>query len=100
MDTFDWRNHICLVTPLYGQSVFDFLKENKFQPFPEKHIQSFAASLLDSLKCTLTVVARTSGKLTRISLVLHRLNLIHTDLKPENILLVSNAYYQTGERVG
>lgn len=32
-------------------------------------------------------------------LVLHRLNLIHTDLKPENILLVSNAYYQTGERV-
>lgn len=31
--------------------------------------------------------------------VLHRLNLIHTDLKPENILLVSNAYYQTGERV-
>lgn len=51
LDTFDWRNHICLVTPLYGQSVFDFLKENKFQPFPEKHIQSFAASLLDSLKC-------------------------------------------------
>ncbi|KAJ9092796.1 hypothetical protein QFC21_006672 [Naganishia friedmannii] len=80
LDTFDWRNHICLVTPLYGQSVFDFLKENKFQPFPEKHIQSFAASLLDSLK------------------FLHRLNLIHTDLKPENILLVSNAYYQTGER--
>jgi hypothetical protein len=28
--------------------VFDFLKENKFQPFPEKHIQSFAASLLDA----------------------------------------------------
>lgn len=54
LDTFDWRNHICLVTPLYGQSVFDFLKENKFQPFPEKHIQSFAASLLDSLRCRST----------------------------------------------
>ncbi|KAJ9101510.1 hypothetical protein QFC19_005163 [Naganishia cerealis] len=62
LDTFDWRNHICLVTPLYGQSVFDFLKENKFQPFPEKHIQSFAASLLDSLKCTFFESDRANSK--------------------------------------
>ena len=51
MEYFDYRNHICLVTPLLGQSVFDFLKGNSFQPFPEAHIQSFAKDLLTSLSC-------------------------------------------------
>lgn len=51
MEYFDYRNHICLVTPLLGQSVFDFLKGNSFQPFPEAHIQSFARDLLSSLSC-------------------------------------------------
>jgi dual-specificity kinase len=32
-------------------SVFDFLKQNGFQPFPEKHIQDFAKSLLRSVQC-------------------------------------------------
>lgn len=32
-------------------SVFDFLKINGFQPFPEKHIQDFARSLLQSVQC-------------------------------------------------
>jgi dual-specificity kinase len=48
---FDFRNHVCLVSELFGMSVFDFLKENKFQPFPERHIQDFAKSLLKSLSC-------------------------------------------------
>ncbi|KAF2843725.1 kinase-like protein [Patellaria atrata CBS 101060] len=73
-DCFDFRNHICIVTDLYGQSVFDFLKSNQFTPFPNTHIQSFARQLLTSVA------------------FLHDLNLIHTDLKPENILLVNNAY--------
>lgn len=34
-------------------SVFDFLKQNSFQPFPEKHIQDFAKSLLRSVECEL-----------------------------------------------
>lgn len=51
LEYFDFRNHICLVTPLLGQSVFDFLKGNSFQPFPEAHIQSFAKDLLTSLSC-------------------------------------------------
>ncbi|KAL8664250.1 MAG: hypothetical protein Q9202_003200 [Teloschistes flavicans] len=75
-DCFDFRNHICIVTDLLGQSVFDFLKGNSFTPFPSSQIQSFARQLFTSVA------------------FLHDLNLIHTDLKPENILLVSN-HYQT-----
>ncbi|KAB8437339.1 hypothetical protein FH972_025019 [Carpinus fangiana] len=73
-DCFDFRNHICIVTDLLGQSVFDFLKANSFVPFPSTHIQSFARQLFTSVA------------------FLHDLNLIHTDLKPENILLVTSAY--------
>ncbi|KAF2148403.1 kinase-like protein [Myriangium duriaei CBS 260.36] len=73
-DTFDFRNHICIVTDLLGQSVFDFLKANSFVPFPSSHIQNFARQLFTSVA------------------FLHDLNLIHTDLKPENILLVNNGY--------
>ncbi|GAB7341745.1 hypothetical protein MBLNU457_g0079t2 [Dothideomycetes sp. NU457] len=73
-DTFDFRNHICIVTDLLGQSVFDFLKGNQFVPFPSSHIQQFARQLFTSVA------------------FLHDLNLIHTDLKPENILLVNGAY--------
>ncbi|EEA26488.1 serine threonine protein kinase CMGC group [Talaromyces marneffei ATCC 18224] len=73
-DCFDFRNHICIVTDLLGQSVFDFLKSNSFVPFPSSQIQSFARQLFTSVA------------------FLHDLNLIHTDLKPENILLVSNNY--------
>ncbi|GIZ46829.1 hypothetical protein CKM354_000993800 [Cercospora kikuchii] len=73
-DCFDWRGHICIVTPLLGLSVFDFLKSGGFVPFPGSHIQAFARQLLGSIA------------------FLHDLNLIHTDLKPENILLLSHTY--------
>ncbi|PWN51011.1 kinase-like protein [Violaceomyces palustris] len=74
LDTFNFRNHVCIVSELLGKSVFDFLKENSFNPFPAQHIWSFAKQLLKSVA------------------FLHRLNLIHTDLKPENILLVNSDY--------
>jgi serine/threonine protein kinase len=48
---FDHRNHPCIVSELYGMSVFDFLKQNSFSPFPERHIQDFAKSLLKSVDC-------------------------------------------------
>ncbi|OQN96001.1 hypothetical protein B0A48_17992 [Cryoendolithus antarcticus] len=73
-DCFDWRGHICIVTPLLGLSVFDFLKSGGFVPFPGSHIQAFARQLLGSIA------------------FLHDLNLIHTDLKPENILLINHTY--------
>jgi len=50
-DTFDFRNHICIVTDLLGQSVFDFLKSNQFVPFPSSHIQKFARQLFTSVAC-------------------------------------------------
>lgn len=50
-DCFDFRNHICIVTDLLGQSVFDFLKGNQFVPFPSSQIQSFARQLLTSVAC-------------------------------------------------
>ena len=74
MDAFDWRGHICIVTPLLGLSVFDFLKSGGFVPFPGSHIQAFARQVLGSIA------------------FLHDLNLVHTDLKPENILLINHTY--------
>jgi hypothetical protein len=50
-DSFDFRNHICIVTDLLGQSVFDFLKGNSFVPFPSSQIQSFARQLFTSVAC-------------------------------------------------
>ncbi|KAM0788289.1 hypothetical protein ACM66B_001435 [Microbotryomycetes sp. NB124-2] len=63
------HGHHCLVSELLGQSVFDFLKENGYAPFPLSHVQSFARQLLSSVT------------------FVHRMQFIHTDLKPENILL-------------
>lgn len=70
LDVFDYCNHICIVTELLSLSVFDFLKDNQYSPFPASHIQSFAKQLLSSVA------------------FLHELRLVHTDLKPENILLL------------
>ncbi|KZO96674.1 kinase-like protein [Calocera viscosa TUFC12733] len=73
---FDFRNHVCIVSELLGMCVYDFLKENEFQPFPRDHIWSFARQLLDSVA------------------FLHTQGLVHTDLKPENILLVNHTSRQ------
>lgn len=51
LDVFDHRNHICIVTKLLSCSVFDFLKDNNYLPFPASHIQSFARQLLTSVAC-------------------------------------------------
>lgn len=52
-DCFDYKGHICIVTDLLGQSVFDFLKGNGFVPFPNSQIQSFARQLFTSIACKL-----------------------------------------------
>ena len=63
-DCFDFRNHICIVTDLLGQSVFDFLKANSFVPFPSSQIQSFARQLLTSVACKSCHYTFTFTKLT------------------------------------
>lgn len=58
IETFDHRNHVCIVTELLGMCVYDFLKENDFHPFPRSHIQQFARQLLSSVACTSHLVDR------------------------------------------
>lgn len=79
IEWFDYHNHICMVFELLGESVFDFLKSNQFNPFPIHHIQQFAKQLLTSVA------------------FVHELKLIHTDLKPENILLVDNTSVESAD---
>ncbi|KAK7351461.1 hypothetical protein VNO77_10945 [Canavalia gladiata] len=71
---FDYRNHVCIVFEKLGPSLFDFLKRNKYCPFPVDLVREFGRQLLESVA------------------YMHELRLIHTDLKPENILLVSSEY--------
>ncbi|KZT29910.1 kinase-like protein [Neolentinus lepideus HHB14362 ss-1] len=71
---FNYHNHICIVYELFGMCIYDFLKENDFEPFPRQHIQSFAKQLLGSVA------------------FLHELHIIHADLRPEIALLVDSDY--------
>lgn len=66
-DCFDFRGHICIVTDLLGQSVFDFLKSNSFVPFPNSQIQNFARQLFTSVACKYTLEAGMIKELTEIS---------------------------------
>lgn len=76
-------------------SVFDFLKQNSFAPFPSRHIQDFAKSLFKSVDCEYDC----DRGVWWLTAVLHRLKLVHTDLKPENILLCHNDARLSGPRV-
>eukprot|EP01135_Chromosphaera_perkinsii_P012112 Nk52_evm50s2579 gene=Nk52_evmTU50s2579 len=73
LDWFDYRHHICMVFELLGLSLYDFLKSNKFQPFPIDQIRIVGYQLLKAVR------------------YMHSMMLTHTDLKPENILLVDSA---------
>lgn len=63
-DCFDFRNHICIVTDLLGQSVFDFLKGNSFVPFPSSQIQNFARQLFTSVACKYRITLEAESLLT------------------------------------
>ena len=68
---FSFAGHYCMVFERLGPSLYDFLKRQKYQPFPLSCCRDFARQLLETLE------------------FLHGLKLIHTDLKPENILLLN-----------
>ncbi|CAG8516307.1 2703_t:CDS:2 [Paraglomus occultum] len=69
---FEYRGHMCIVFPMYAQSVYDFLKSNSYQSFPMKHVQQLSRQLLRSVA------------------FIHSIKLCHTDLKPENVLLADD----------
>lgn len=73
---FDYKNHICLITDLYGRSVYDFMTNNGYARFPGSHVQAIGKQLIRSV-C-----------------FLHDLGIIHTDLKPENILICDETCFE------
>lgn len=76
LECFDYKNHICLVTDLFGKSVYDFMCNNGCPRFPGSHVQAVSKQLIRSV-C-----------------FLHDLGIIHTDLKPENILLCDESFVE------
>ncbi|AMD22611.1 HHL159Wp [Eremothecium sinecaudum] len=75
-ECFDYKNHICLVTDLFGKSIYDFMCNNGNPRFPGSHVQAISRQLIRSV-C-----------------FLHDLGIIHTDLKPENILICDESYVE------
>ncbi|XP_057651372.1 dual specificity protein kinase CLK4-like [Diorhabda carinulata] len=74
LDWFDYYGHMCITFEMLGLSVFDFLKDNNYQPYPLEHVRHIGYQLCYSVK------------------FLHATKLTHTDLKPENILFVDSSY--------
>lgn len=53
-ECFDYKNHICLVTDLYGKSIYDFMCSNGIARFPGSHIQAIARQLIrPCVSCTI-----------------------------------------------
>ncbi|XP_014236569.1 dual specificity protein kinase CLK2 isoform X6 [Trichogramma pretiosum] len=74
LDWFNYRGHMCIAFEMLGLSVFDFLRDNNFQPYPLDHVRHMGYQLCYAVK------------------FLHDNKLTHTDLKPENILFVDSDY--------
>lgn len=73
-DTFSFSGHYCMVFEKLGPSLYDWLKSQKYRPFPISCVRDFAKQLLETVE------------------FLHSFRLIHTDLKPENILLLDHRH--------
>ncbi|XP_057668563.1 serine/threonine-protein kinase Doa-like [Diorhabda carinulata] len=73
----DWYNghgYMFIVLEMLGVSLLEFMRSNKYQPFPLDQIRHIAHQLCISTK------------------FLHDNKLTHTDLKPENILFLDSNY--------
>ncbi|KAK2588301.1 hypothetical protein KPH14_004319 [Odynerus spinipes] len=77
LDWFNYHGHMCIAFEMLGLSVFDFLRDNNYQPYPLEHVRHMGYQLCYAVK------------------FLHDNKLTHTDLKPENILFVDSDYEST-----
>ncbi|KAK3609018.1 hypothetical protein CHS0354_039319 [Potamilus streckersoni] len=77
LDWFDYHGHICIAFEMLGLSVFDFLKENNYLPYPIEQVRHISYQLCYAVN------------------FLHENQLTHTDLKPENILFVDSDFDMT-----
>lgn len=74
LDWFDYHGHMCLAFEMLGLSVFDFMKDNNYNPYPLDQVRHISYQLCYAVK------------------FLHDNQLTHTDLKPENILFVNSEF--------
>lgn len=77
LDWFDYHGHTCIAFEMLGLSVFDFLKDNNYEPYPMDQVRHISYQLCYAVK------------------FLHDNKLTHTDLKPENILFVNSDFSTT-----
>ena len=69
----DFRSHPLLVFPLYGRSLYHYLYDNDFRPFPDSHIKDISRQVVSAVHFA------------------HSLGIIITNLKPENIIICDDA---------
>ncbi|KAI8917441.1 kinase-like domain-containing protein [Entophlyctis helioformis] len=69
MDTFVYRNHLCIVFEMLSVNLYELIKQNQFRGLSTNLVRVFVSQMLDAL------------------VVLTKAKIIHCDLKPENILL-------------
>ncbi|XP_046655148.1 serine/threonine-protein kinase Doa-like [Daphnia pulicaria] len=74
LDWFDYHGHMCIAFEMLGLSVFDFLKDNNYQPYSLDQVRHIGYQLSYAVR------------------FLHDNKLTHTDLKPENILFVDSDF--------
>lgn len=70
LDSFYFRNHLCISMELLSINLYELIKANSFVGFSTKLIRRFTSQVLASLS------------------LLRKNRVIHCDLKPENILLM------------
>ena len=72
LDHLMFREHNCFIFELLNTDLYEHMKENDMQGFPEDQIKNYAKQLLKTL------------------VFLEERDVIHCDLKPENIICANS----------
>ncbi|KAG9395745.1 Protein kinase domain [Carpediemonas membranifera] len=74
VDHFEFKKHIVMVFPCYGNSLLDFIKLNEHRGYNQEWTLEFTRSISHCMS------------------YIHSQKIIHTDLKPENIVATSKTH--------